>query len=132
MDKIIDKDFFKLSYNQDNRCIYEKWIGYVSSQQWKDIHIEMLEIFQKYDIAKALVDASKQSVVKKADSDWTAKNILPKYVERGLRYAAIILPHDQFAKMAIDNFKEIVNDKLIIKYFNSTDEAEEWLFLCKL
>lgn len=128
---IQDEKVVKRVYKEQNRCLYQTWLGYTSSEEWKRLNLQLLDIFDIHDINKVLADSFSQCNVSKEDSIWTADVVMPELVTRGLSFVAMLVPKDEFAKMAIDKFKYLTEGNCTIKYFDDYKEAEKWLLSCE-
>ncbi len=126
------KTLFKASclrreYDENNTCLYQTWIGKTTSPEWVYYHLELIKILKNYNIDRILVDSTKQAAVCKKDGDWAVKIVTPQLIDNGLRYVAIVLPQEMFARLPIHGYIEQVKDELTIKYFEKKGDAKEWI-----
>ncbi len=124
---LFEPPYVKMEYVEKFKCLNLIWTGKSTSQQWIFSQMEIMKIYQSYEINKSIVDTSKQVAISKKDSDWTAQKITPKVIEMGLEYIAFVVSKDMYTKLGVLNYTEQVKDNLTINYFDNFIEAEKWI-----
>lgn len=128
---LIDKyQFVKVTYNKEIKTLSVKWMGYSTTQGWKDSHYDIVKLLDQYEIDKILVDSVTQLVISKADSDWVSEVIMPELRKRGLKFVAMVLAKDDFTRYAIEHFSDLANEYSPVKCFDDYEDAEKWLLAC--
>ena len=109
--------------------IWKKDSEDLSELDFKDKLKIYIENLQKYQPEKVLIDTKNASyaIVPKLQ-EWTNSNIIKKSILTNLKKVAIVLSNYFITKLGIkQTFGEDKSDKITRKFFNNTEEAEQWL-----
>lgn len=107
--------------------IFHGWNGFRSTEQMKAVlDGHFLDIFKNHRCKGALVESTRMSGSFNEANDWLAEIFMPKLVSLGLRKVAVVLPHNIFAQMAVDDWDKKING-FVSRNFGSTNDALEWL-----
>ena len=77
-----------------------------------------------------LADTRKLGVITQDDLEWHEKDLIPQFVQAGVRYVATVVPNDVFAKWSLEALKqskELKESALIVNTFGTLDDAKAWL-----
>ena len=126
---VFTEKYIKLEYIEEHQCIIEHWKGYLSSEEWKYYHDEILLPFvKKNKVLRVISDTKQLSVICKEDAEWLTAVFLPKLVKEGVKYVVFVIPDDLFTKISVDNFREGAEKLVIVKYFLELVEAQNWIY----
>lgn len=115
-------------FDSDLKAVVSIWKGYATSTQFREKTEELLAVMVANQAKKFLVDLKEMILIGKDDQDWMDKSYFPKAIEEGLKAVAVIQPAYYFNKVAVDSIIFKINQKeLKVNYFNTIEEAKEWL-----
>jgi hypothetical protein len=118
--------FIDLSYLKKD-IIFHGWNGFRTTRQMKDVlEGHFMDIYRRYHSAKVLVDSTRMSGSFNEANDWLATVYMPGLIQLGLKKVAIILPHNIFAQMAVDDWDRKI-DGFVSRNFGSVNEGLTWL-----
>lgn len=104
------------------------WKGNISSQNYRETFMYLLEEQKKLGITKFYSDIRQQGVVSPEDRKWFEQEAMPNAVKQGLRAAAIVFSGNVFKKYYINIILQATNKfDLPMKVFTDPDEALNWL-----
>lgn len=117
----------ELSLRHSKDGVYtDVWFGYVTDPEYKEIMGgAYLDYFKESGNRKKLCNTLKLAGgMEDATATWFNQTLLPKLLEAGLQYNAMVIPEDVFANLSLtDNF----NNEEYMKFFPSEAEALQWL-----
>jgi hypothetical protein len=102
------------------------WFGFVTDPEYKEIMGGVyLDYFKESKNTKKLCNTLKLvGGMEDTTAAWFNQSLLPKLLEAGLQYNAMVIPEDVFANLSLtDNF----NVEEYMKFFPSETEALSWL-----
>lgn len=103
------------------------WYDFVTPEEFKEIFGgAYLDFFKKSNVFKKLCNTDQlQGGIDDQTNEWFNSYLLPRLMEAGLKYNAIVLPREVFANISMSEFK--LGEGFITRMFNSKDEAIAWL-----
>ena len=133
---IIKKTFYQdryasVSVVESVPCVQVKLSGFPSgSDHYQFVQSKLLETIRnqisKYCRLHLLTDSTEAGLVLDEDMTYYKMNIIPAMEDAGIRYHAIVLPQNFFARW-IRNETALSNRKLRVEYFDSVLSALRWL-----
>lgn len=110
----------------------DRWIGFVTDEEMKAIMDgHYYRLFADSGCNKKICDTTLLEGSFDGVNEWFATYFLPKLMQAGLRYNAIVLPRDIFAQMAMNENTEQVEataaDAFQVRMFGSFEDARTWL-----
>ncbi|BAB05678.1 hypothetical protein P4631_10110 [Halalkalibacterium halodurans] len=110
------------------KAVVLRWKGFAQGKQFKKINDKALELLKQKRGKKLLIDSREQSVIVQEDEAWLSKDWMPKAVEIGLKYSALVKPRNAIPKA---NLKKSCFKMGKLPYtgrcFIDMDEATKWL-----
>ncbi|PLX01334.1 MAG: hypothetical protein C0594_13285 [Marinilabiliales bacterium] len=117
-----------INFNEDTNAIELIWQKPQDPESYKQAFIMGHDYLVEHKATNWLSDIRLQGVVGPASSKWLQEEMIPKAVANGLRRIAVIMDQDAFKKFYINNIKkEADSNKIQLRYFDSTEEANMWL-----
>ncbi|NJK96550.1 MAG: hypothetical protein HC905_17985 [Bacteroidales bacterium] len=93
--------------------MFHGWTGFRTTEQLKAVlDGHFMDIYKKYKCKGALVESTKMSGSFNEANDWLAGVFMPKLIGLGLTKVAVVLPHNIFAQMAVDEWDKKLADSL--------------------
>jgi hypothetical protein len=119
---------YHIYFDKEIETVIMEWDGYATSAQFKDGTELMLNTLIKNNANKVLADIKNMVLIGMEDQQWLENNFLPRAIQFGFRAIAIIRPDAYFNKVAVESVSyKVDKEKLTINFFNSMEEAREWL-----
>lgn len=118
---IIDLSYLKKG------ILYHAWNGFRTTEQLKGVlDGHFIDVFKKYRLQYALVDSTRMCGSFNDANEWLANNYMPRLTKLGLLKVAVVLPHNIFAQMAVDEWDKKV-EGFQSRNFGTVTEAVTWL-----
>lgn len=116
-------------YDLKTNAVVTTFIGFLSVDEFKVIGSQQLDIIETRRLKKALNDIQGMKVLKPEVQEWVNTVWFAKAQKAGLRFMAFVVPSDIFGKMSMDGANRNAKDTfgIEIQYFNSLDNAKNWL-----
>ncbi len=104
------------------------WEGYATSAQFREGTETMLNLLIEQRAHKALANIRNMVLIGMDDQKWMETNFLPRAIRFGFKACAIVKPTSYFNQVAVEaiSFK-IEKEKLQISFFDTAEEAMDWL-----
>lgn len=107
--------------------MFHGWVGFRTTDQMKAVlEGHFMDIYRKNRCKGALVESTKMSGSFNEANDWLAGVFMPKLIGMGLTKVAVVLPHNIFAQMAVDEWDKKVGG-FSSRNFGSLEDAITWL-----
>lgn len=107
--------------------IFHGWNGFRTTDQMKGVlEGHFMDIFKKNKPTRALVESTRMSGSFNEANDWLAGVFMPKLINQGLIKVAVVLPHNIFAQMAVDEWDKKIGG-FTSRNFGSVNDALGWL-----
>jgi hypothetical protein len=121
-------DTYNIYFDLNINSVVMEWDGYATSTEFKEGTELMLNTMIKHNAFKVLADIKDMILIGSEDQQWLIEQFLPRAIEFGFKAIAIIKPDSYFNKVAVESVSyKVDKDKLEIVFFDSTDQAKEWL-----
>lgn len=104
------------------------WEGYATSAQFREGTETMLNLLIEQRANKVLANIQNMVLIGMEDQKWMETNFLPRAIRFGFKACAIVKPIHYFNKVAVETISfKVEKDKLEIQFFDTPEEAREWL-----
>jgi len=121
-------EVYNIYFDEDIDAVVMEWDGYATSTQFKEGTELMLNTLIQHRAEKVLANTRDMVLIGMEDQQWLDTHFLPRAMRFGFKAIAIIKPENYFNKVAVESIShKIDSTKLQINFFDSTDEAREWL-----
>ncbi|MES2732568.1 MAG: hypothetical protein V4714_12495 [Bacteroidota bacterium] len=115
-----------------------RWKSHATAEKFRAILIQLSETFkelkQEYPDLTWAGDTTNLGALSLETQGWLKENWTPILIEAGVKYHALIVPKDVFAKFAMNKFKDNLTHhhkkEIILQQFPDEDTANEWLRSC--
>jgi hypothetical protein len=110
-----------------------EWNGYATSSQFREGTEEMLRVLAEQQMKKVLADIKDMVLIGAEDQKWMETTFLPRAIKLGFQICAIVKPTNYFNKIAAETIShKVEKEKLKIQFFDTAEEAKEWLTQLKI
>ncbi|MBF8964140.1 STAS/SEC14 domain-containing protein [Pontibacter sp. FD36] len=125
------KTYLTIHYDEQNKWVYNDWIGYVTPENVKQGSLAVLEAIKQHSAACGLND-NRHLVGRWDDSvEWIEDVWIPAAAEAGLQYYAHVANEDAFAAASSSNMLSRVQGRFEMRIFGGIKEARDWLTACQ-
>lgn len=125
----LDKPYVKVFWDPSTKVLSSVWKGFATFVEISSIGFRILDavIFEK--ATKVLYDAREMEILDNDSEKYISGVFTKEMLGAGVKYAAVVLPEDVFAKYSIDNIQQTIisNKNACVNYFNSLPKALKWL-----
>jgi signal transduction histidine kinase len=123
-----ENEYGQIYYNARLNMSGIWWKKPVTSEAYRQIFEEALEMAKTYNAPFWLSDIRNRGEVDQQDFQWMASTILPRARQHGLTHIAVVYKSDDFNSDRITDIKSTAyNHGISVKFFTSKKEAEAWL-----
>lgn len=126
---VYETKYLKIIHNTEFNFLYINWIGFTSSQEFRDGIDHIFTLMIEHEIKKTITDITEHKVISTDDQEYAATlsvDFSRKYwqVKR-----ALIPPKDIFARFSIKqvNAQVAKQEAQERRFFADYDEALEWI-----
>jgi hypothetical protein len=122
----------KCSYSEEHKSTIHEWTSFFCTPQESILMRNTLEDFLNFvkdnEVTKHIVDVKKcTDTFIEEDLKYITDYLVPKEIEYGILYLANIVSEDLITQVTTDFWQEEVKDGLLVKNFETIDEALKWL-----
>lgn len=119
---------YEVFYDKDTDKVVMDWHGYANSKEFKEGTELMLNTLIKNNTSKVLANIKEMTLIGTEDQKWLEDYFIPRAINFGFKFLAIIKPDYYFNKVAVESVSsKIDQSKLMINFFDNIPEAREWL-----
>lgn len=122
-----DREFATVEYDAEVDTVYTKMTGFARGEEFRSYMEAVIDAVDDTGTNCILADTREQPTLDQEDQDWVIETWGPRAVEHGADCMALIAPEQVVAKMTVDTVVEESDDELTRRWFETIDEAEEWL-----
>jgi hypothetical protein len=121
-------DVYNIYFDKDLDAVVMIWNGYSTSEQFREGTELMLNELIHNGSSNVLADLREMILIGMEDQKWLEVKFLPRAIKFGFKRIAIITPNSYFNKVAVESVSyKVDKEKLTISFFDSQEEAVEWL-----
>ena len=123
-----DTEHAEIRYDEQLDAVYVDWKKTASGEDYREVLNLGLKLVQRYGVTNWLADCRDVGPVAPADQEWTVDEWFPRTSSTGLTQMADIRSERFVRQVSVDDVETEVGDSLTHRYFDSTDDARDWLF----
>ncbi|WP_162426595.1 hypothetical protein [Pontibacter pudoricolor] len=125
-------EFVEIYYYPELKMVETCWLGFASSNGYRDGLEHYLEAARKYEVKFWMGDYRLARVVRMDDQEWAANEWFPRFmpVATGIEKMARVQSEDVFSQMSSDSMKEkldISGLPFLFSEFKNYEDAKAWL-----
>jgi hypothetical protein len=122
-----DNAICSITYNFHVPCLFVCWKSYATSAQLRFIHETLIHLIMKHRVDRILGDDTALPFISESDQDWIVRNWMPRAIAAGLKRAASKRPDRYFGQTSVGRVQSSAPSDLLLRSFESLDEAKNWL-----
>lgn len=124
----MNSEVFNVYADPASGSVVMEWKGYATSSQFREGTENMLNLLIDKRVNKVLADIQEMVLIGAEDQKWMETNFLPRAIRFGFKACAIVKPTNYFNKIAAETISlKVEKEKLKIEFFDTSEEAREWL-----
>lgn len=129
---LIENEFVVLHFNAHSSMLQEDWKStsdYMTDEEFMQYQEQKLKVSQEIKPQLLLADNTEFLMTVAPELQvWTNKHILIPQIKLGLERVAMIRSTDLFSQISLEQMMaEERSQALAVEYFNSLQEAQNWL-----
>ncbi|MFW5955709.1 MAG: hypothetical protein ACOCSK_03110 [Rhodothermales bacterium] len=125
---ILDSEFATLWYHPDSKIIHHHFKKYAYGEHFRNVLDKGYEVLKENNAQKWLSDDRNISALKKEDGEWAETVWVPKVLEAGWKYWAMVLPKKVVGQMNLRHFINANAERgIVVNVFSDPEEALSWL-----
>ncbi len=127
--EVINKDYMALWYHPGSKIVHHKMKQTLPKGGHKELLSTGAEYMEKYGATKWLSDDRDMGIVKEEDYKWADDVWVPRVLNAGFKYWAIVLPTSSaLGNMQMKRFVEEYRARgVTVEAFTTLEAAIEWL-----
>ncbi len=119
---------YNIYFDAGSNVVTMDWDGYATTAQFREGTETMLNILIENHAHKVLADSKDMTLISMEDQRWLETQFLPRAIRFGMKACAIVRPNSYFNKIAVEAVSNKINqEKLLISFFDTAEEARAWL-----
>ncbi|MBK8498812.1 MAG: hypothetical protein IPL52_08345 [Flavobacteriales bacterium] len=105
------------------------WTGNATGEAYREPSMQVLNAVKEFGLKYFLSDARQMGPILYVDRAWSEKEIIPHFVEAGLKRIAIVSSSDGLNVIAVDKMVNTIPSPspLSVAFFNDPSMAQLWL-----
>ena len=125
---IEENGFYTLWFHPDDGIVHHKFHKFIYGDTFRACLNRGTALLKERGASKWLSDDRKNSVITPDDSEWGVYDWLPRTIEAGWRYWAIVMPEGVTGRLKMESIiVDTAKSGLIIETFTDDDYAMDWL-----
>jgi hypothetical protein len=126
---LIENEYACLWYYPEDRIVHHKFLQPVSGSSFQDVLTAGLDLLKEQGAQKWLSDDRLNSILSAEDSAWSQEYWLPRAVQAGWRYWAILQPEKARGQINLKRLAGYVTAhyNVNVQLFPQLEEAFQWL-----
>jgi hypothetical protein len=126
---LLESTYACLWYYPDTRIIHHKFLQPISDDVFREVLTTGLSLLQEQGAEKWLSDDRNNSILSAEVSAWSQEYWLPRALEAGWKYWAMLPPIRTRAKLNVTRLVDFVSQSkgVITRLFTDPNAAREWL-----
>ncbi|TAE74352.1 MAG: hypothetical protein EAZ85_04780 [Bacteroidetes bacterium] len=126
---LYETNYLKIIHNSEHNFLFISWIGFTSSQEFRDGINHIFDLMNQHQIKKTITDITEHKVISTEDQEYAAKLSIDFSRNFWDVKRALIPPKDVFARFSIKqvNAQVAKQEAQERRFFINYEEAFEWI-----
>ena len=125
---IFDNEYIAMWYHTDTKIVHHHYYPQLNSHFLRAGLDRGIELMKEHGATKWLSDNREVEPHSAEDTEWINSNWLPRVINAGWKYWALVVPSTVVAQMNMNEFVESFYDQGIrVMVFTDPDKAMHWL-----
>ncbi len=123
------EDYLLIEYEEEEASAIMCWEESPSSEQYREGNEKVLEVLEKDESSTLLIDLKALNIIMSLpDQVWTAKDWLPRVLEKNVKKLALVIPSSFVTQIAIKSiYGALPQEEVELGFFDELDEAKSWI-----
>lgn len=128
---LLDNDYLRVWIDESILLMYSEWLRPVSSQEYRDGNMLLLQKLQNHNVKSWIADSAKLGDISIEDEKWTLEALVPAFTQSSLHKVARLSGSNNSNHSKFENFAKRAEDFYIgsiqVRQFISYKEAADWI-----
>lgn len=124
--KIFESKNGMIEWSDDHKAVIKSFSGFIKGKELQKIFTSGLEVFAKNGGQTWISDNRKLRAYTEEDISWINTVWLPKMLDAGWKYWALIEPVSNIGKSFMRHFQFYIDKGIEVKAFTDREDAERW------
>ena len=117
-------------WDQDGQLVLVEWQGWANADEFAELVEAEIVALRKHHGTRILADCRRQKVLNPKDQDRANREWVPRALAAGLKRFAVVVPSSVLADVNLKaSLDRVPPTALQVAYFNTPEEARDWLGL---
>jgi hypothetical protein len=116
-----------VDYDPDVPCVVMTWDGHARGAPFREANERVLAALVEQRADRLLGDIERLRMGGAEDRIWLGRDWMPRAVDAGLRFAALVTPAFDLEHAPVRLVGETLPSELSLAYFDDREEARAWL-----
>ena len=117
-------------WDQDGQLVLVEWQGWANADEFAELLEAEIVALRKHHGTRILADCRRQKVLNPKDQDRANREWVPRALAAGLKRFAVVVPSSVLADVNLKaSLDRVPPTALQVAYFNTPEEARDWLGL---
>jgi hypothetical protein len=127
---LLESDHARIRVHVQHRLVHVVWKGNTAGEAYREASRQVLKVIEVFGLKYFLSDARNMGPILFADREWSEREIIPRFVEAGLRRVAVVSSTDVLNMIAVDNMVASVPSEAPCQFafFAEPAPALQWLY----
>lgn len=126
--KVLDNKHVTLFYHEDKRMVHHVYKPTIGGEHLKEALNTGIELLQKHGANKWLSDNRAIQAHTEEEGQWVNNDWLPRAIDAGWKYWALVVPDNIMARFNMGEFIEIFHNMGVrVMVFTQPEDAMLWL-----
>jgi SpoIIAA-like len=124
----LDTPYVSVRWEGGGPWVFVEWKAWADATEYRAAHEAILGAIRKHRASRLLIDARNARVISEADQQWLKTDWIPRAVNAGRRWTAVVMPASALVKTIVESIDKRPTDKTVeARYFDTADQARAWL-----
>lgn len=131
-DVYLDEPWVSIRWDGVHHCVHTEWKAFANSSEFRAALMSALDAIRDRQAIQYLSDTRKVKVVVHEDQAWANEVWIPLLVDAGVKRFALVTATSGLGKLTVEEVIKLVDNRgLLMRGFDSLDEAQKWLAQAK-
>lgn len=127
-DLYLDEPWVSIRWDGVHKYVHTEWKAFATSDEFRAALMRALDAIRDKHAVAYLSDTQKVKVVVHKDQTWAYEVWVPLLVVAGVKRFALVTAQSGLGKLNVEDVIDLVDNKgLLMRGFDSADEARKWL-----
>ena len=128
----LDEPWVSIRWDDFHHCVHTEWKAFANSAEFRAALMRALDVIGDHEAVGYVSDTRKIKVIVHKDQAWADEVWIPLLIAAGVKRFALVTAMSGLGKANVEDIIKLVDNRgLLMKGFDSLDEARNWLAAAK-